>query len=76
MTMVRRPRPSKRIKIEIIPEAPIINTPQRLFEDKKPLSAFMEFLLTYGWAILVVLVAIGALVYYGIISPGNLLPKK
>ncbi len=32
-------------------------------------QAAMEFLMTYGWAILVVLIAIGALVYFGVISP-------
>ena len=31
-------------------------------------SVSMEFLLTYGWAILVVLVAIGALAYFGIFN--------
>jgi len=34
----------------------------------------MEFLMTYGWAILVVLVAIGALVYFGVLSPSKFLP--
>lgn len=29
-------------------------------------GAVMEFLMTYGWAILVVLVAIGALAYFGV----------
>ena len=32
-------------------------------------QAAMEFLMTYGWAILVVLVVIGALAYFGILSP-------
>ena len=36
----------------------------------------MEFLMTYGWAILVVLVAIGALAYFGVLSPDKLLPSK
>jgi len=39
-------------------------------------QAAMEFLMTYGWAILVVLVAIGALAYFGVLSPDNLLPRK
>ncbi len=30
---------------------------------------FTEFMMTYGWAILVVLIAIGALVYFGLIAP-------
>ena len=36
----------------------------------------MEFLMTYGWAILVVLAAIAALAYFGVLSPGNLLPDR
>ncbi len=39
-------------------------------------QAAMEFLLTYGWAIMVVLVVIGALAYFGVLSPSNLLPEK
>jgi len=36
----------------------------------------MEFLMTYGWAILVVLVAIGALAYFGVLSPSKFLPSS
>jgi len=39
-------------------------------------QAAMEFLMTYGWAILVVLVVIGALAYFGVLSPGRLLPDR
>lgn len=39
-------------------------------------QAAMEFLMTYGWAILVVLVAVGALAYFGVLSPDNFLPSK
>ena len=39
-------------------------------------QAAMEFLMTYGWAILVVLAAIGALAYFGILSPDRWLPTK
>ena len=39
-------------------------------------QAAMEFLMTYGWAILVVLIVIGALVYFGVLSPSTLLPEK
>jgi hypothetical protein len=42
----------------------------------KRAQAAMEFLMTYGWAILVVLAAIGALAYFGVLSPGDLLPEK
>lgn len=39
-------------------------------------QAAMEFLMTYGWAILVVLAAIGALAYFGVLSPKNILPSS
>ncbi len=39
-------------------------------------QAALEFLMTYGWAILVVLAAIGALAYFGVLSPERFLPSK
>ena len=36
----------------------------------------MEFLMTYGWALLVVLVAIGALAFFGVLNPGQFLPDQ
>ncbi|GIU69865.1 MAG: hypothetical protein KatS3mg002_1101 [Candidatus Woesearchaeota archaeon] len=39
-------------------------------------QAALEFLMTYGWAILVVLAAIGALAYFGVLSPTNFLPDQ
>lgn len=39
-------------------------------------QAAMEFIMTYGWAVLVVLVVIGALVYFGVLSPERLLPER
>ncbi|MEK6876243.1 MAG: hypothetical protein AABX63_02440, partial [Nanoarchaeota archaeon] len=47
----------------------------KMFKKKKSQAA-MEFLMTYGWAILVVLVAIGALAYFGVLSPDKFLPAK
>ncbi|MFH1376138.1 MAG: hypothetical protein ABIH25_00725 [Candidatus Woesearchaeota archaeon] len=38
-------------------------------------QAAMEFLMSYGWAILVVLVAISALAYFGVLDPNNSLPE-
>jgi len=32
-------------------------------------QAAMEFLMTYGWTVLVVLAAIGVLAYFGVLSP-------
>ncbi len=43
--------------------------------DRKSQAA-LEFIMTYGWAILVVLVAIGALAYFGVLSPDRFLPSK
>jgi len=39
-------------------------------------QAAMEFLMTYGWAILVVLIAIGALAYFGVLNPARFLPES
>ena len=39
-------------------------------------QAAMEFLMTYGWAILVVLAAIAALAYFGVLSPSRFLPER
>ena len=39
--------------------------------DKKAQAA-MEFLMTYGWAILAAIIAIGVLAYFGVFSPGKL----
>lgn len=44
-------------------------------ENKKGQAA-MEFLMTYGWAILVAIIAIGVLAYYGVFSPGKLVSDK
>ena len=47
-------------------------------QDKqfKKSQAAMEFLMTYGWAILVVLAAIAALAYFGVLSPEKFLGEK
>ena len=39
-------------------------------------QAALEFLMTYGWAILVVLIVIGALAYFGVLDPKRFLPEK
>ena len=43
-------------------------------DDPSRANMGVEFLFTYGWAILIVLVAIGFLAYYGILSPDNFIP--
>ena len=37
----------------------------------KKSQAAMEFLMTYGWAILAAVIAIGVLAYFGVFSPGK-----
>ena len=39
-------------------------------------QAALEFLTTYGWAFLVIIIMIGALAYFGILSPSKLLPNR
>ncbi|MFH1916642.1 MAG: hypothetical protein ABIJ21_05225 [Nanoarchaeota archaeon] len=43
---------------------------------RKKGQAALEFLTTYGWAFLIVLVMIGALSYFGVLDPSRLLPDK
>ncbi|MBD3355190.1 hypothetical protein GF361_04360 [Candidatus Woesearchaeota archaeon] len=42
----------------------------------KKAQAAMEFLMTYGWALLVVLAAIGALAYFGVLKPQQFMPEQ
>ena len=46
-----------------------------LFKNKKAQGA-LEFLMTYGWAFLVILIMIGALAYFGVLSPTKFLPER
>ena len=39
-------------------------------------QAALEFLMTYAWAIMVVLVGVASLTYFGVLSPDNFLPAK
>ena len=40
----------------------------------KKAQAAMEFMMTYGWTILVIILAGGALVYFDVLNPGKFLP--
>jgi len=39
-------------------------------------QAALEFLTTYGWAFMVILVMIGALAYFGVLNPGKLVQDQ
>ena len=39
-------------------------------------QAALEFLMTYGWALLMLLVIIAALTYFGVLRPKDLLPDR
>ena len=39
-------------------------------------QASLEFLTTYGWAFLVILIMIGTLAYFGILKPSKILPNR
>lgn len=47
----------------------------KIVVTKKAQSA-LEFLTTYGWAFLVILIMIGALSYFGVLDPSRFLPEK
>jgi len=42
---------------------------------KRKGQAAMEFLMTYGWAILAAVIVIGVLAYFGVFNPGKYAPK-
>lgn len=39
-------------------------------------QAALEFLTTYGWAFIVILVMIGALAYFGVLNPSKVTPSR
>ena len=45
------------------------------FKNSKAQAAF-EFLTTYGWAFLVILIMVGTLAYFGILTPSQVLPSR
>jgi uncharacterized protein (UPF0333 family) len=44
----------------------------KMYKSQKRGQAAMEFLMTYGWAILAAIIAIGVLAYFGVFNPSNL----
>lgn len=42
----------------------------------KRAQAALEYLTTYGWALMILIVVLGALTYFGVINPQMLLPEK
>jgi len=46
-----------------------------MFKFKKSQAA-LEFLTTYAWAFLVILIMIGALAYFGVLKPSKLFPDR
>jgi uncharacterized protein (UPF0333 family) len=46
-----------------------------MFKAKRSQAA-LEFLMTYGWAILIVLIVISALAYFGVLNPQAMLPSR
>ena len=38
-------------------------------------QAAMEYLMTYGWALLVIVIVLGALVYMGVLNPQGMVPE-
>lgn len=48
---------------------------KNIFKSSKSQAAF-EFLTTYGWAFLVILIMVGTLAYFGILNPSQVLPSR
>jgi len=47
-----------------------------MIANLKRAQAALEFLTTYGWAFLVILIMIGTLAYFGILNPSKVLPNR
>lgn len=45
---------------------------KKIVREQRKGQAAMEFLMTYGWAILAAIIAIGVLAYFGVFSPSRL----
>jgi len=45
-------------------------------KNSKSAQAAMEFLMTYGWALLVVLIVMASLAFFGLLNPGRFLPER
>ena len=45
-------------------------------EESHSAQVALEFVMTYGWAIAVALIAIGVLAYFGILDPDNFMPRR
>ncbi|RME32093.1 hypothetical protein D6789_00620, partial [Candidatus Woesearchaeota archaeon] len=41
-----------------------------------PAQVAMEYLVTYGWALLAIVAIIGALAWFGVINPSRLVPSR
>lgn len=52
------------------------NQPSNNQKPKRKGQAALEFMTTYGWAILMIMVSIAALSYFGFTNPQKLLPDK
>lgn len=48
---------------------------KRIFKNHKAQAA-LEYLVTYGWAFLVIIAAVSALSYFGVLTPKNYMPEK
>lgn len=44
--------------------------------ERKKSQAALEFLVTYGWALLMIMITIAALIYFGISRPADVLPNR
>jgi hypothetical protein len=45
-------------------------------KNNRKAQAALEFLMTYGWAFMVILIMIAALAYFGVLNPDRILPDR
>ncbi len=49
---------------------------RKFYRSPRKSQAALEFLTTYAWAFLVIIIMVGALAYFGVLSPSKLLPDR
>ena len=47
-----------------------------LIKKRGKSQAALEFLTTYGWALMIIIIMIGVLAYFGVLNPSKLLPSR
>ena len=69
-------KPKRKVYKQELKGKPLGSKRQKVIRKNIKAQAALEFLTTYGWAFLVILIMIGTLAYFGILSPSGILPNR